>query len=229
MTDLSSEFDNAWAAFQTLDSLRLVEDTLESEWTRGRSEYLAFLIPIEDDAVRAHAARAAERLSTIPGVEPYPDSYWHITVKGLGFQTQDGTRPDEISQAGVQRIADAARIIFSEARAFQVRAGRIGLLPEVAFVEVWNSLPVRELNCALLDRVAALLRYPFDGAAFMPHISIARFRSNSGLDELKGAITSLRSEDPGAPFMVRHIDLIRAHLSANAPSFELVERYPLRP
>ena len=156
MTDLSSEFDNAWAAFQTLNSLRLIEDTLESEWTRGRSEYLAFLIPVDGDDVSAQAARAAERLSTIPGVEPYPDAYWHITVKGLGFQTEDGARSDEISPAGVQRIADAARMIFSDVPAFEARAGRINAFPEVVFLEVWDSLPVRDLNTRLLDDIPGL-------------------------------------------------------------------------
>jgi 2'-5' RNA ligase len=227
MIDLPSEFDNAWAAFQTRNSLRLIEETQESEWTRGRNEYLAFLIPIDDDDVSAQAAHAAERLSAIPGVEPYPDAYWHITVKGLGFQTEDGARSDEISPAGVQRIADAARMIFSDVPAFEARAGRINAFPEVVFLEVWDSLPVRDLNTRLLDDIPGLLRYPFDGPAFLPHISIARFTSSGGITQLKETIGSLRNEAPGTLFPIRHIDLIRAHLSASAPTFDLIERYRL--
>ena len=225
--DLKSEFERAWAACQTLTSLRLVEDTLESEWKRGRSEYLAFLIPIEDAAVRAYCTRIVDRIAPIQGVEPYPQSYWHVTVKGLGFQTKDGSRRDELSQSDVDRIAAAAQPIVSTTASFEMQAGRIALFPEVVIVEAWDSLPVRDLNSSLLERIPDLIRYPFDGSAFLPHISIARFTSSDGLPQLKEAIASLRDEQAGPPFRVAQVDLIRAHLSARAPTFEAIASYPL--
>ncbi len=228
MDSLSSEFEAAWAAFQTLDSLRLIEDTLESEWTRGRSDYLAFLVPIEDAGVRAHAARLVDRLSAIPGVQPYPEPYWHMTVKGLGFQVPHAAASDEISAPDAQRIADSARPVFSTTDGFDAQIGLASAFPKVVFLEVWNGLPIRQLNCRLLERIPGLVRYPFDGAVFLPHVSIARFTSSEGLAQLKRTITALRDEPPGPAFPVRKIDLIRARLSAGAPTFELLERYPLR-
>ncbi len=224
---LADDFDNAWAAFQELSALRLVEETLESEWTRGRDEYLALLIRIDDSGVREYAAGVAERISAIPGVEPYPEAYWHITVKGLGFQTKDATRADDISLTDVQRIAEAARSLFSNAAAFEAEAGCVNAFPEVVFLEVWNSLAVRDLNCRLLERIPGLLCYPFDGSVFLPHISIARFTSSEGLPQLKEVVATLRKQEPGPAISVRHVDLIRARLSDRAPAFELIERYIL--
>src|SRR5574341_1378019 len=139
---LSAEFDTAWESFQGLNSLRLMEDTLESEWTRGRHEYLAFLIPIEDASVRAYASQAVRLIADIPGVAPYPEDYWHITVKGIGFRVDDPAKADEVGAADVQRIADAARGVFSETGAFDVRVGRVSAFTEVVILEVWNSLAV---------------------------------------------------------------------------------------
>lgn len=82
MDDAATSFDDAWERFQARDSLRLMGDTLEWEWTRGRAQYLAFLVRVEDSGAREHLAQVAERLARIPSVEPYPDWYWHITVKG---------------------------------------------------------------------------------------------------------------------------------------------------
>src|SRR2546427_7779634 len=153
MTALSSEFEAAWAAFQSVAQLRLKEDTIESEWTRGRSEYLAFLVPVEDSTVRDYAAQAIEVISDIAGVEPFPQVYWHMTVKGLGFLVSQPMAPDELSDRDLQRLSAAARSVFTEAETFEARAGRPNAFPEVVILEVWDSLPVRDLNCLLLERI----------------------------------------------------------------------------
>jgi len=85
MTERASTFQEAWNRFREAETLRLLQETLEWEWTRGRKEYAAFLVEIEDPGARAHIAGVIDRIKDIPGVDPYPDTYWHITVKGLGF------------------------------------------------------------------------------------------------------------------------------------------------
>jgi len=226
---LHGEFNAAWESFQGLKSLRLMEDTLESEWTRGRHEYLAFLIPIEDTSVRAYASQAVGMIADIPGVEPYPEDYWHITIKGIGFRVAEPMRPDEVGEVDVQRIAAAARDVFSEVRAFDVQTGAVNAFPEVVILEVWNSLAVRDLNCRLMEQIPGLLRYPFDGAIFLPHVSIARFTSNEGLLQLKETLAARRGAEPGPVFSINRVDFIRARLTASAPTFETIASYHLRP
>jgi 2'-5' RNA ligase len=227
MDMLQREFDAAWAAFRSLDSLRLLPDTLESEWTRGRESYLAFLIPITDPPVVGYLRDAVGSIEGIPGVEPYPEDYWHITIKGIGFEAKDAAQPDDIADADIDGIAGVAREIFAGQLAFDVQIGPLSAFPEVVFAEVRNSLPVRHLNRRLLELMPGLIRYPFDGEVFLPHVSIARFTSNEGLSKLKERLAAQREGAPGPTLHVAEVHLVRAHLSAGAPTLEPIETYKL--
>src|SRR3970040_2292940 len=89
MPDHPFAFDEAGARFQQLDALLLAGDTMEYEWTRGR----------------AYVSRLQERIADIPGVELYPDWYWHVTVKGAGFQVIKRTHDDDVLRQDVPRVA----------------------------------------------------------------------------------------------------------------------------
>ncbi len=228
MNDLASSFQDAWDRFQMRDSLRLVGDTLEWEWTRGRAQYLAFLIRIEDGAARNHLARIAERLGNIPGVEPYPDWYWHVTVKGVGFQVIKRAHDDDILRQDVPRIASGARAPLTEQGAFEAQAGLPNAFAEVVFVEVWDGGAVGALNNALIAALPDLPRSSIDGAGFLPHVSVARFTSSEGVDELKEALGALRGEGPGPRFPIRRVEFVKAWLSEAIPEFDTLASYPLR-
>src|SRR6266545_1846154 len=181
MDALRGEFEIAWAQFETLGSLRLVPDTLEAEWTRGRDTYLAFLVPIDDEAVAKHLRGLVKTVEHIPGVEPYPEDYWHLTIKGLGFENENAGRPEDVSPVEAKSVAETARSIFSQQPTVEAQIGLAAAFAEVVFAEVWDAVHVRELNERLLEAIPGLVRYPFDGASFLPHVSIARFTSNEGL------------------------------------------------
>ena len=229
MDSLQREFDAAWTQFQSLEALRLVPETLESGWMRGRDTYLAFLVPVDVPPAVSHLRHIVRRMAGIPGVERYPESYWHITVKGIGFEAETPEGPDDVSRRGFDRIALAARRVFEAQPAFEVTLGPANGFPEVVFAEVRDSVPVRELNTRLLEALPHLIRYPFDGEVFLPHVSVARFTSDDGLDELKATLSSLRGDDPGPGLLISEVQLVRAHLSATAPTLETIETYSLRP
>ena len=226
MDNLASTFEDAWAQFQAGDSLRLAGDTLEWEWTRGRAQYLTFLVRIEHPAAREHLSGLIERLDGIPGIEPYPDWYWHITVKGAGFQVIKRTEKDDVLRQDVPRIGRAAQAVLAQEPAFEAQLGLPNGFPEVAFVEVWDGGRMRELNTRLADAVP-VPRYPSDGAAFLPHVSIARFTSNEGLAELKARLSELRSQGPGPAFPVRRVEFVKVWLSEEVPEFDTLASYPL--
>ncbi len=227
MTGLTSSYARTWARFQALDSVLLLPDTLESQLTRGRVHYLAFLVPIEDDSARRRISRVIARIRGLPGVEPYPESYWHITIKGIGFEVPQPSGAEEVSPAAAELIAAAACSLLASQPAFPVELGLPNGFPEVVFLEALDGGCVRSLNTLLLEGVPGMFRYPIDGAVFLPHISIARFSSNDGLGGLKSALAELRAEGTGPSFHVRHVQLIRASLSGKAPTFEVVADYPL--
>ena len=126
MNDPDSSFEDAWAGFQALDALQLVGGSSEWEWTKGRAQNLAFLVRIEDRAAREHLARMAERLAGIPGVEPLPDWFWHITVKIAGFQVIRRVHEDDVLQRDVPRITGKARALLSREEAFEAQLGLAG-------------------------------------------------------------------------------------------------------
>jgi 2'-5' RNA ligase len=230
MIELSKDYDGAWERFESLEHLRLLEQTHEWEWTRGRTDLFAFLIPVTDAAAREHIAHAQHEVERIPGVDPYPERYWHATIKIVGFLAEEANREDEVTLAEIERIAEDARAPLESRPAFEIRPGKVNAFPEVVFVEVADGGAIREMNVRLLESVRGLPRSPVDGEMFLPHISIARFASNEGLPVLKTALRRLRAEAEAATpsFTVERVSLIRAHLAREAPTFDVVAEYPLR-
>ncbi len=228
MIDHSDEFAAAWQRFQQLDAVHAFGDTLEAEWTRGRAIYLAFLIKLEDAAAREYVSRVQQRIEGITGVERYPDYYWHMTVKGVGFQVIKKTMPDDILRQDVPRIANAARKVFERAPAFDAQIGPPNGFPEVVFLEVRDGGRIRELNTRICEAMPELPRAVFDGELFLPHVSIARFTSNDGLPQLKQALASLRDE-PGPAIQVRRIEFVKVWLSEAMPEFDTLATYSLAP
>jgi len=227
MPDLVTSFDDAWARLQTLDALAVAGDTRDQSWSRGRAQYLTFLVRIEDVAARDHIARVGERLRDIPGVELYPDWYWHITIKGVGFQVIKRTRDDDVLREDVSRIANAARALLSREAAYDAQLGLVNAFPSAVFVEVLDAGRTRDLNVALAQGFPRLAASTGDGDAFLPHISIARFTSNDGLATLKETLATLRAEGPGPSFPVRRVEFIRAWLSEDPPEFDTLASYQL--
>jgi 2'-5' RNA ligase len=228
MADATADFAAAWRLFQRSQSLRLAEDTLESEWTHGRPEYAAFLVRMTDAGACACIERTIEAIAAIPGVDPYPEPYWHATVKGVGFVVDGPSREGELSPARLAGMMEEARPLIEATPSFELRLGLPSAFAEVVIMEVLDGGAIRSLNMRLLEALPGLQRNPFDGAMFLPHVSIARFRSQEGLAELKETLSRLRSSPPPeASFQVREVELILAHLSPAAPTFAVVGRYGL--
>ncbi len=228
MKNIDAEFEVAWSRFLALQRLTLVPDTLESPSAHGGQEYAAFLIRIDDPGARAYLRPLAARLASLPGIEPYSEDYWHVTVKGLGFLAEGPGGPDAVCQADLERISQSAASLFSCQPPFTVRLGRVNCFPEVAFVEVLDGLPVREMNIRLLEEIPGLPRQPFDGPDFLPHISIARFASGEALAQLKTVVAELRDRAlTGPTFQVGRVDLVAARISVGTPHLRVVRSYEL--
>lgn len=195
---------------------------------KGRAQYLTFLVRIEDAAVREYLTRIAERLDGIPGVDLYPEPYWHITIKSSGFQVIKRAQEDDVLRQDVPRIAYKARSVLADEMAFKSQLGLPNSFAEVVFVEVWGGERFAELNKRLMAEIPEIPRYSIDGEGFLPHVSIARFTSDDGLEQLKKTLAELRTGDPGPTFPIRRIDFIKAWLSEEIPDFDVLASYPLR-
>jgi 2'-5' RNA ligase len=150
-------------------------------------------------------------------------------VKGLGFVVDEPSKDDELSPHQVAQLGANARAVIESRDSFPVSIGMVNAFPEVVMLEVDDGGQVGALNMALADALPDLPVYGVDGEAFLPHISIARFSSHEGLDQLKETLAAIRSEGAPAPtFEVGKVKLIQAHLAEAAPTFDTLASYRLR-
>ena len=149
MPEPSPEYAAAWARFQALDRLILGPETIESAWAHGRDRYAALLIPVDDPPAVAHIHDVLDRMGDIPGVEPYPEPYWHITIKGIGFVANPGGTSDEVSASHLQTVSRLIAEVLASQPPFVVQAGRInafaqfrdGVGPGHVFVARYGARP----------------------------------------------------------------------------------------
>lgn len=221
-------YAEVWDGFLARDAVVLAEQTIEP-FARGRAQHLTFLVRVEDAAARAYAAGVIDRIADVPGVEPFPDWYWHVTIKGAGFQTIKRVYDDDILRQDVPRMSSQAKAVFDRASAFDAEIGPPNGFPGGVILEVHDGGAVRALNEQLLEHVTGIPRYEFDGAPFLPHISITRFRSAEGLALLKERLAALRTEPPGPRLPVRRIELVKAWVTEEVPELETLASYQLRP
>lgn len=207
------------------ESLVVNEDM--SGWAQGRAQYLTLLARIEDAPAREYIARVVERIADIPGVELFPDWYWHITIKGAGFQVIKRGHDDDVLREDVPKLGGRAKGVFDSTPAFDVQLGPANAFPEVVIIEVHDEGAVRALNTRLLQEVEGIGRYPFDGAKFLPHVSIARFTSGEGLSALKERLAALRKDGAGPRFQVRRVELVKVWVSEDVPEFDTLATYAL--
>ena len=71
MSEFASSFEEAWEQFQRRDTLRLAGDTLEWEWSRGRAQYLPFLVRMDAPPVRHHPPALTAPIPALPGTRPF--------------------------------------------------------------------------------------------------------------------------------------------------------------
>jgi 2'-5' RNA ligase len=220
-------FAPAWERFLALDRLLLAGE--HDEWARGRAQYLTFLVRIDDPAALEYVAGAIDRIADIPGVEPFPDWYWHITAKGAGFQVIKRSMENDILREDVPRIAGKARALITKHASFDARLGPINSFSEGPIVEVHDGGRITALNSHLLESMPELERGAFDGPTFLPHITLARFTSNDALAPLKERLASMREAPPGPAVQVRRIEFVKAWLTEDIPEFDTIASYQLRP
>jgi 2'-5' RNA ligase len=224
-----AEYAAAWTRFQSLTGLIHTFEDVDSPWAHGRSRYGAFLVRVDDATARDHLRPLAERIAGVPGVIPYPEEYWHITIKTAGFLVPEPTAEDEVPEAAIAQIIESATGILDPQPAFDLQIGPINAFPDVVIAEVWDAGVVRRLNTALLEAVPGLLRQPFDGPYFLPHVSLARYAGNEGIEQLKSTLADLRTLGSGPTVHVPAVELITAQIGHEAPTLETTHTFALRP
>lgn len=171
--------------------------------------------------IQAEIARHLERLQAMGAdfkwVEP-ANLHWTLHFFGK-------TEPDRLGGIG-----NIMREAASACPPFRVVLGRGGAFPSLQSPRVvWIGLQQGEDKMGeLAARLRGLLRqhsYPVEERPFRTHLTLGRRRSSRKLAGFGKAVESVAGE---GTMEVDHIALYQSQLSAQGPTYEILDQVPLR-
>jgi 2'-5' RNA ligase len=138
-------------------------------WRVGRSFYTWHLTFSSAADVHRLAGQYRAQLADLPGLDPIPDRWLHLTMQGVGFT-------DEVSPADAAKIAEAVQERCRALSPFPVTLGPPVIDPEVVRLKVSPAAPVAELRATIRAAIADVWgadNVPEQEAGFTPHVSVA--------------------------------------------------------
>jgi len=205
----SYEFNQIWAKRRQQPTV--TESWVDNEWARGRTQYLTFLVKVTDRQIIKAVDETQSALAAFPCVDPFPASYLHITVKETGcFLVDEKEAVDEYTGDMLPGLIRAAREILESYSPFDVWLGNLNNFKSVVCVEGHDGGFVRDMNRALLE-IPGMVRLRNDFPGFLPHLSIAQYRSVEGYQRLIDYLEKHRERLIGS-LRVEGVELVVAEL-----------------
>jgi 2'-5' RNA ligase len=137
-------------------------------WRAGRSFYTWHLTFVGQPDVDRLAAHYHAVLRDLPGVDPVPVEWLHLTMQGLGFT-------DELATGQVDKVVAAVRDRLAALSPFELTLGPVRVDPEALLLDAEPAGAIRDLRLAIRAGIADTWgadRVPEAEAPFTPHVSI---------------------------------------------------------
>ena len=183
---------------------------------------LFLAINLEPDVRRAIFDATAPLRAAAPSLGWVDETRLHLTLKFLGDQSEDIVAPLSDS---VSRVADRHK-------QFSMQLGEIGAFPNFRRARVvWMGIgrePRLELLHHDLELACETHGLDIEGRAFRPHLTLARVKDRTELEELRRLSRASKKVDFEGESAVTSIDLMRSTLGA-AAKYERLHAAPLRP
>lgn len=221
---MSESFADAWRNRKKVQ-LNVTRYWTDSGWTKGRNQYLTFVVRIRDEELVGKIAEIQSELSTISYVAPFPKGYFHISVAGLGFLTKSIEYDDDISVENLKRIINQTKEALQPFSRFDVFLSKLNIFPDVVFVEVHDGGKIGKIS-KRLQEIPEIGKRSFDFPSFLPHISIMHFLDNKDLTKLIVRLEKMRDTEFGR-MSVHSIELVNAHLSKRYPKLNTIHTFEL--
>ena len=222
----SKEFDATWE--QRFQPPIVMESWTDNDWAKGRTEYLVYLVKINDQSIKKQVTATQEKIAEYRCVDPFPLDYLHLTVKETGlFLAEEKTADDEITRAELKQMIDEARKIIKQYESFEIKLERLNNFKAVVCVEGQDGGIIREINKSLREKLG--LKSLIHDPTFLPHMSITQYKSTEDYQELIQYLEKARDTKIGT-ISVDRVMLVIAHLpvSAKYPRIEILEEFPLK-
>jgi 2'-5' RNA ligase superfamily protein len=229
MPALFTSFDDAWRWFEAGGELVPMAEWRE-RFTRGRGQLLSFEVPIGETALGTPVVDLQDELAeSIDGLVLFEREMLHISVVAVGFQVIATMQPGDILRQDAERVAAKARSLIGKCASASATVGPVNVFPDALILEVHDDGAL----CIIRDALATLVDDAFGitAAQYLPHVTIAMFRSPDVAAPLRHRLPVLRQREPW-PITIRNIELARwwftGHDDDALPERDPVRTYPLR-
>jgi 2'-5' RNA ligase len=222
---MSDRFADVWERRKNVQ-LNATKYWIDESWTKGRNQFLTFLVRIRDEELIEKIAGIHRKLSTVSCVAPFPKDYFHISVTGLGFLVKTEEYEDDILIGSLQRIINRAEEVLQQFSKFKVFLSRLNIFSDVVFVEVHDGGKIEEIF-RRLQAISEIGKRKFDFPSFLPHISIMHFQKKEDFTRLISYLEELRDTEFGK-MTVNSIELVNAHLFKKHPKLKTIHTFELK-
>lgn len=189
----------------------VTESWVNSEWAKGRTDYITFLIRIHAPGIIVETQKVQEGLRTFSCADPYPVEYLHLTVKETGcFLVDEKLSEDEITRDELGKLVESARDALEGLEGFIVNVKNLNHFRSNIVAEARDTGEIREMNRRLLglDGVQKLRN---DYPRFLPHMSLCQFKGTEDHNQLVRYLEENRETALG-DFKVEKVSLVKAIL-----------------
>lgn len=192
----------------------------------GRRHSLTLSIPIDQPEIIKGIESITDQIRCIPGVYIMPPEYYHITVKRLGFLTDQKQYDYDLEPQILEQIIEQSDQIFTQIPEFSLRLKSVNGLASFIIVEVEDNGAIAQIQGRFHEDATMVPSYSIEGENWLPHLSIAGLKNLQGLKALKSQMTKLRDIEIGE-IRVTHIDLSQAILQRPCPQCRILRTFPL--
>lgn len=206
----------------------VTDNWVDNDWAKGRTDYLTFLIRVDNPSIKKATKVVQDALSEIKCMDPFPPEYLHVTVKETNcFYSQTGSEDDELTQDQVDNVISAVSEALVGVNSFEIEFENINHFRSNIVIEAHDGGEVREMNMRLmgLEEIKILA---YDYPKFLPHMSVCQFKCSENHEELVNLLEEMRNTQVGS-FYVESIDLVKAILpkTGRHPTLETLNSFKL--
>jgi 2'-5' RNA ligase len=189
------------------------------------SAMLGFVMPVTGAEVEAGLAEALAGCDGAGCLTPFPPDYWHITVVPPALLSRGTATPAILlREAFAEQALAVARDAVRGYGPFEVRVKGVNAFKDVVVAIPYDGGHSRELSRRLRGALPQLPERYLDGHTPLPHISLAQYKSNDGLDVLAAALAALREQEFGS-FQVDRLEIFVLSVDAGVPG--TVRKHPI--
>lgn len=206
----------------------VTESWTDNDWARGRTDYLTFLIRVRERKILDRIKEIQSELAGYECVDPFPEGYFHITVKELGcFLVSEKTALDELARDELPALIDEAREKLKPFKPFELRLENLNNFKSTVCVQAHDGGVVRDINRIMLQ-IQGVQKLRHDYPRFLPHVSVAQYKSTDNYEQLIQHLEKNRETKVG-PLRVETIELVIAELPIKGryPKLKTLEEFRL--